>query len=76
MLENENEKWKAAITVAAAVCLRNRCRNMIALLIAIPNRHSGFMVSKTLKKMELLFPNIFYKTICNLLYLKICQCAI
>ncbi len=40
------EKWKPLIGVAAAVCLRNRSRNMIVvqLMIAIMNRHSGFMV--------------------------------
>ena len=27
-----NEKWKASITVAAATCLRNRSRNMIACI--------------------------------------------
>jgi hypothetical protein len=55
---DENEKWKATITVAAAVCLRNRCHNMIAfqLLIAILNRHSGFMVT-----MEVLCPNNMYQ---------------
>ena len=41
-----NEKWEASKTVAAATCLRNRSRSMIAfqLLVAILNRHSGFMV--------------------------------
>ena len=45
-VNDEAEKWKPAVGVAAAVCLRNRSRNMIALqlLIAIINRHSGFMV--------------------------------
>ena len=68
---DENEKWKATITVAAAVCLRNRCRNMIAfqLLIAILNRHSGFMVSKILKTMEVLFPN----NIINMYQLSYCS---
>ena len=39
-------KWKTAVGVAAAICLRNRSRNMIALqvLIAIINHHLGFMV--------------------------------
>lgn len=43
---DHEEKWKPSVGVAAAVCLRNRSRNMIAvqLLIAIINRHSGFMV--------------------------------
>jgi hypothetical protein len=55
---DENENWKATITVAAAICLRNRCHNMIAfqLLIAILNRHSGFMVT-----MEVLCPNNMYQ---------------
>ncbi len=45
--DNNNEKWKSALGVAAAVCLRNRSRNMIALqwIIALINRHSGFLVS-------------------------------
>ena len=69
--DNSNEKWKATITVAAAVCLRNRCRNMIAfqLLIDILNCHSGLMVSKILKTMEVLFPNIinmYQLSYCNL----------
>lgn len=47
-VRDENEKWKASITVAVAVCLRNRCRNMIAFQLLIPllSRHSGFMVNK------------------------------
>ena len=29
--KDEDEKWKASISVAAAVCLRNRCWSMIGL---------------------------------------------
>lgn len=45
-VKDDEEKWKQSVGVAAAVCLRNRSRNMIALqlMIAIINRHSGFMV--------------------------------
>ena len=48
-----NEKWKASITVAAATCLRNRSRSMIAfqLLVAILNRHSGFMVKEIISEL-------------------------
>lgn len=40
-------KWKPSVCMAAAVCLRNRSQNMIAmqLLIALIIRHSGFVVS-------------------------------
>ena len=50
-IRDKDEKWKGTITVAVAVWLRNRFRNMIAfqLLIAILSHHSGFVVSKTLK---------------------------
>lgn len=42
------EKWKQSVGVAAAICLRNRSKNMTALqlLISIIIRHSGFVVSK------------------------------
>ncbi len=41
------DKWKQSVGVAAAICLRNRSRNMTALqlMISIMIRHSGFVVS-------------------------------
>ena len=42
-----DEKWIPAVCIAAATCLGNRSRNMIALqlIIALINCHSGFMVN-------------------------------
>ena len=44
--DNNNEKWNSTVGVAAAVCPRNRSRNMIVLqwIIALINRHSGFLL--------------------------------
>ena len=54
-VKDETEKWKPAVGVAAAVCLRNRSRNMIALqlFLAIMNRHSGFMVIHYIAKLNI-----------------------
>ena len=45
--EDKNKKWIQSVGVAAAVCLKNRSKNMTAfqLILAIINKLSGFMVS-------------------------------
>ena len=47
-VNNGEERWIPAVCIAAATCLRNVSRNMIALklIIALINHHSGFMVGR------------------------------